>query len=93
MVASTGAAVPTGFSPNNDGLNDYFYVLGHFSSYELRVFNEWGNQVFISNDQSIKWDGTYKAKEQPAGTYIYIFNGKIIGGDDLKLNGEVNLIR
>jgi gliding motility-associated-like protein len=93
VVTSAGTAVPTGFTPNNDGLNDYFFVIGNFSDYELRVFNEWGNQIFISDDQSIKWDGTYQGKEQPAGTYIYIFNGKVIDGEELKMNGEVNLIR
>jgi hypothetical protein len=47
----------------------------------------------MSTDQSIKWDGTYKGKEQPAGTYIYIFNGKVMDGSEMKMNGEVNLIR
>jgi gliding motility-associated-like protein len=93
VIATTGSAVPTGFTPDNDGLNDYFYVIGNFSSYELRVFNEWGNEIFISNDQANKWDGTYKGKQQPAGTYVYIFNGKVIDGEELKMNGEVNLIR
>jgi len=92
-INSIGYATPTGFTPNGDGINDYFYILGNFSDYELRVFNEWGNQLFISNNQSDKWDGTYKGAKQPAGTYIYIFNGKIVDGDDLKLNGEINLIR
>jgi gliding motility-associated-like protein len=93
VIASAGTAVPTGFTPNDDGLNDYFYVIGNFTSYELRVFNEWGNQIFMSTDQSNKWDGTYKGKEQPAGTYIYIFNGKVMDGSQMKMNGEVNLIR
>jgi large repetitive protein len=93
VIASAGSAIPTGFTPNNDGINDYFYFIGSFSSYELRVFNEWGNQIFYSNVQSDKWDGTYKGKEQPAGTYIYIFNGKVTDGSELKMNGEVNLIR
>ncbi len=92
-INSTGYATPTGFSPNGDGTNDYFYIMGNFSQYELRVFNEWGNQIFISNNQSDKWDGTYKGAKQPAGTYIYIFNGKVLDGDELKLNGEINLIR
>jgi large repetitive protein len=93
VVNSTGSAAPTGFTPNGDGLNDYFYILGNFTSYELRVFNEWGNQIFMSTDQNNKWDGTFKGKEQPAGTYVYIFNGKVIDGSELKMNGEVNLIR
>jgi gliding motility-associated-like protein len=93
VISSTGTAAPTGFTPNNDGLNDYFYIIGNFIAYDLRVFNEWGNEIFMSKDQSDKWDGKYKGKEQPAGTYIYIFNGKVVDGSELKMNGEVNLIR
>jgi gliding motility-associated-like protein len=93
-VKTSGYTVPEGFTPNGDGINDGFFVLGGpFSGYELRVFNEWGNQIFISNSQTDKWDGTYKGSIQPAGTYVYIFNGKIVDGDDVKLKGEVNLIR
>jgi gliding motility-associated-like protein len=93
-VKTSGYTVPEGFTPNGDGINDGFFVLGGpFSVYDLRVFNEWGNQIFISNSQSDKWDGTYKGSIQPAGTYVFIFNGKIVDGDDVKLKGEVNLIR
>jgi gliding motility-associated-like protein len=93
-ISETGYTIPSGFTPNGDGLNDFFYVRGGpFSEYELRVFNEWGNQVFISNDQNTKWDGTFKSSDQPGGTYIYIFNGKTSSGEELKLNGEINLIR
>jgi gliding motility-associated-like protein len=92
-INTQGYVVPTGFTPNGDGLNDYFYLIGNFSEYELRVFNEWGNQIFMSNDQSLKWDGKYKGTDQPAGRYEYIFIGKVVDGDELKLQGEINLIR
>lgn len=93
-IKPAGYAIPGGFTPNNDGLNDDFSVLGGpFSNYELRVFNAWGNQIFMSTTQDFKWDGTYKGTPQPAGTYIYIFNGKISEGEDLKLKGEVHIIR
>ncbi len=92
-INSSGYVVPSGFTPDGNGLNDFFYVLGNFSTYELRVFNEWGNQIFISNEQSNKWDGKYKGFQQPAGTYIYIFNGKLLDGEELKLDGEINVVR
>jgi gliding motility-associated-like protein len=93
-IKTSGYTVPGAFTPNNDGLNDEFSIIGGpFSSYELRVFNEWGHQIFISSLQSDKWDGTYKGTSQPAGTYIYIFNGKVLDGEDVKLKGEVNIIR
>ena len=92
-INSSGYVVPTGFTPDGDGLNDFFYVLGNFTDYELRVFNEWGNQIFMSNEQYNKWDGKYKGFQQPAGTFIYIFNGKLLDGEVLKLEGEINIIR
>ncbi|MCD6019330.1 MAG: C-terminal target protein [Bacteroidetes bacterium] len=93
-VKPAGYAIPGGFTPNGDGMNDGFSVLGGpFSSYELRVFNAWGNEIFVTNSQNDKWDGSYKDTQQPAGTYIYIFNGKIVDGEDLKLKGEVHIIR
>ncbi|HKC69348.1 MAG TPA: PKD domain-containing protein, partial [Bacteroidia bacterium] len=92
-VNPSGHNVPTGFTPNGDGLNDYFYIMGGpFSQYELRVFNEWGQQIFMSNSQSDKWDGTFNGAKQPEGTYMYIFNGNI-DGKSLKLSGEINLIQ
>ncbi|MGZ3902281.1 MAG: PKD-like domain-containing protein [Bacteroidia bacterium] len=91
-IKPSGHTVPTGFSPNGDGLNDYFYIMGGpFSSYELRIFNEWGQQIFISNSQADKWDGTYQGYVQPSGTYVYVFNGKIVDGETLKLTGQVNI--
>src|SRR6185437_748956 len=92
-VNPSGHTVPTGFTPNGDGLNDYFYIMGGpFSQYELRVFNEWGQQIFMSNSQSDKWDGTINGTKQPEGTYMYIFNGNV-DGKSLKLSGEINLIQ
>ena len=83
-----------GFTPNGDGLNDFFWVRGGpFSEYELRVFNEWGNQIFASNNQMTKWDGTFKGAPLQTGTYIYVFTGKLINGSDVKLQGEINLLR
>ena len=85
---------PTGFTPNNDGKNDYFWVMGGpFSEYELRVFNEWGNLVFMSNAQQNKWDGTKNGTPQPTGTYVYTFIGKTSDGKEIKNQGEINLIR
>ncbi len=93
IINTEGYTAPTGFSPNGDGLNDYFFIRGGpFSQYELRVFNEWGQQIFMSNSQSDKWDGTFNGVLQPVGTYIYTFNGTLDSGN-LKLSGGINIIR
>jgi len=93
-IKTKGVTAPTGFTPDGDGINDGFYIMGGpFSSYELRVFNEWGNEIFASSSQSDKWDGTYKGAKQPAGTYVYIFNGTTVEGQIIKWQKEINLIR
>lgn len=87
-------AVPTGFTPNGDGYNDNLFVKGGpFTSLEFRVFNEWGNLIFYSTDQSVGWDGKYKGAPQAVGRYIWTVSGEVINGKQFKMAGEVILNR
>lgn len=65
--------VPTAFTPNRDGINDTWKVLGieALSAYRVSVFNRWGERVFHTTQWTGGWDGTYKGMPQPAGVYIY----------------------
>lgn len=64
--------VPNAFSPNGDGQNDVLFVYGNFiSALELRIFNRFGEQVFVTRDQNIGWDGTFKGKELWPDVYGY----------------------
>jgi gliding motility-associated-like protein len=83
-------AIPNVFSPNGDGNNDIFEVLGvkDCAPYSLSIFNRWGELIFKSNDKKIGWDGFYKGKPQPAGVYVYMLNA--IGK---KYKGSITLIR
>lgn len=67
--------VPTAFTPNGDGLNDYLYPLNGFKALnmEFRVFNRLGQMVFSTTDWTKKWDGRYKGDPQPAGTFVWEF--------------------
>jgi gliding motility-associated-like protein len=88
------AAVPTGFTPNNDGLNDVLTVLGGpFSDLKFQVFNAWGNEVFSTTDASMGWDGTFKGKPQPAGVYTYIISGTLADGRVFSFSGNTTLLR
>ena len=52
--------VPSAFSPNGDGQNDLFLVRGGpFKSINVRVYNNWGQLIFETNDQLEGWNGTY----------------------------------
>ena len=64
-------------SPNGDGKNDIleFDGLGKFTENTLRIYNRWGNLVYDKvnyQDDNERFDGTYKGKELPAGTYFYV---------------------
>jgi len=86
--------LPLAFSPNNDGLNDQFNVLGgHFVEFQFVIYNNWGKQIFISNDPKIGWDGTYENVDQPVGVYVYLL--KVVTEDNIEYNlhGDVTLIR
>jgi gliding motility-associated-like protein len=86
--------VPTGFTPNGDRSNDILFVKGGpFKTLDFRIFNEWGNQIFVSQIQSDGWDGTYKSAEQPVGKFIWTLSGELINGKAVKMAGEVILNR
>ncbi len=84
--------LPTAFSPNGDGLNDKFEVLGNLNCIEkfhMDIFNRWGEKVYETDSLSKLWDGkTYSGKEAPEGVYIYIFKSK-----DIDIPGNVKLVR
>ena len=87
-------AVPTGFSPNGDGGNDVLHVLGGpFESVDFKIFNGWGNLIFSTTDPKGGWDGTYQGTAQPVGVYVYTVSGKTIDGKNIKMSGNVTLIR
>lgn len=68
--------VPTAFTPNNDGLNDYFHPHNALKadSYDFRVFNRWGQMVFQSANWQDKWDGRINGVLQSTGVYVWMLN-------------------
>ncbi len=88
-------AIPSGFSPNDDGKNDVFKVLSgcSISNFNLLIVNRWGEIVFESTDQSVGWDGMYKEREQPINTYVFYVTGLFDNAEKLNLTGTITLIR
>lgn len=86
--------LPTGFTPNNDGENDIFLIRGGpFEAVDFRVYNNWGEQLFQTNELDKGWDGTYLGNPSPAGVYTWTFKVQIIGGQIINKTGDVTLIR
>jgi gliding motility-associated-like protein len=75
-VQSCYIAVPSGFTPNGDGINDYLYPLNAYKAInlEFRVYNRYGQLVFETKNWMNKWDGTINGKQQPTGTYVWMLN-------------------
>ena len=87
-------AVLNAFSPNGDGENDEFKVLGGpFKSLEFRIYNNWGQVIFESDKQSKGWDGTKDGEDQPIGVYVWTVKAVSINGNEYNLKGDVTLLR
>ncbi len=69
-------AVPSAFTPNGDGRNDYLYPLQAYKATNLNfsVYNRFGELVFHSKDWTYKWDGRYKGQAADAGTYVWVLS-------------------
>jgi gliding motility-associated-like protein len=88
--------IPTGFTPNQDGKNDFFRPV--FQTYqklvEFSVYNRWGVKVFSTSNKNDGWDGTYNGAPQDMGVYFYtIITSRPGYSENQVYKGEVTLIR
>jgi gliding motility-associated-like protein len=83
---------PTVFTPDGDGINDVFFGGEKFRNREfhLEVSNRWGNLLYRGESG---WDGTYRGKTAPPGTYLYVIILKTPNGESRTVKGTVTLIR
>lgn len=90
-----GIYFPTAFSPNNDGVNDYYFPQngGKIKLHFYKIYNRWGEVVFEANHVWHKWDGTHNGKPQEVGAYMYIFEGCDEAKNFIRKSGSLVLIR
>ena len=87
--------VPTAFTPDNDGINDAFFVqTGRLEGYRLIIYNRWGEEVFYSEDTEEVWSGASKSGTHvcPDGVYLYSLRYEDQDGPHL-IHGHVSLLR
>lgn len=90
----TSIFIPNVFTPNGDNQNDFFIVEGvNITSIEGVIFNRWGQQLFTWNDINMGWDGTYKNKIVPDGTYFYMIKAEFLDDTKRNLQGSITLLR
>jgi gliding motility-associated-like protein len=86
--------IPNSFTPNKDGLNERFLpmVLG-ITTYDLRIYNRWGQVIFRTQDSDAGWDGTSEGVECPQDGYIYHLELTPYASEKKVYIGSVTLIR
>jgi gliding motility-associated-like protein len=87
--------VPNAFTPNGDGLNDKLLPVYSplYSNVNFRVFNRYGQLVFQHQEGRTGWDGSFKGKGQPAGSYVWMASYVDLEGNPHQLKGSIMLIR
>lgn len=92
--AESLVAVPNAFTPGS-GANNILKVLakGPVSLQYFRVYNRWGTLLFETSDRNNGWDGTYQARPQPNGVYVYTLRAATNKSGFIEKSGNVTLLR
>ena len=90
--------VPNAFTPNKDGINETFEPkMYNIVTYQIIIYNRWGERIFTSTNPEVQWDGTYLNEEVQQDVYVYkiIYSGygEDQSLDKKQLTGTVTLIR
>ena len=82
------------FSPNGDGLNDLLLVRSEpLNAFEMRVYNRWGEQVYMANDPVEGWNGNQRNTQAPSGVYAIQLILDFADGTHLETLRHVTLVR
>jgi gliding motility-associated-like protein len=88
--------IPSAFTPNNDGINDAFFVVGdQIKEYEIWIFDRWGETVFHTQDLEEPWIGNVLGADHYAanGIYNWVVRIKGFNTDAEEFRGTVQLMR
>lgn len=89
--------VPSGFTPNGDGVNDYFFPQGEgvdVLEYEMIIFDRWGSIVFQTTETTKQWDGNKLGMPAPQGVYVWkVFTKDQYNGTEYENIGHVTIVR
>jgi gliding motility-associated-like protein len=88
--------VSNAFTPNGDGINEYWTVYdnyGCFKNVTVNVFNRYGSKVYESKDYKNDWDGRYKGKSLPIGTYYGVVDFTLPSGQKRTIKTDLTILR
>lgn len=93
--------VPTVFSPNQDGINDIFYVQTNAEISivsAIRIYDRWGDVVFEAfdvapNDPAAGWNGTFRGKPMNPEVFVYWIEALTVKQKTITVTGDVTIVR
>ncbi len=88
--------IPNSFSPNADGVNDFFFAKGSYvSDFEMMIFNRWGSQIFHCNDINTAWNGRVNNSGEIVQEDVYVYFVKLKDADHQhkSFTGSVTVIK
>ncbi|NOT93299.1 gliding motility-associated C-terminal domain-containing protein [Ferruginibacter sp.] len=87
--------MPGAFSPNNDGINDYYGIsqLNKNRLISFKIFNRWGQLIFKTSNPNEKWDGRFRNEALQFGTFIYYIEMAGLSGNRIVAKGSFILLR
>jgi len=90
-----GIHIPTGFSPNGDGNNDFYSIITgkDVASFTFSIYDRWGNMIFKTSEKGFKWDGTSKGQLCNAGIYAFVCEAVYFNGSAELRSGNITLVR
>ena len=92
--------VPNVFSPNGDGINDFWMISSRLNNtfvHELTIYDRWGNMLFYKSafvlNTFVGWDGTFKGKPMNPNVFVYFALLTLGDGKEVVVKGDVMLVR
>ncbi|MES2703230.1 MAG: PKD domain-containing protein [Bacteroidota bacterium] len=91
-------AIPNVFTPNGDGVNDYFFprplLAKGLAAFKMEIYNRWGQLIFSTdNVEGRGWDGKFNDVPQPTGVFVYTIEAVFKDGQREQHQGNVTLMR
>ncbi|MFN0199874.1 MAG: PKD domain-containing protein, partial [Bacteroidia bacterium] len=94
IKANGSIFVPNAFTPNGDGINDFFLIKGEgIVMIECILYDRWGKEIKILRSLLDTWDGKHKNQDVPEGAYTYKLTAKMNDGKQLLRGGTVTILR
>lgn len=95
MFSQSNVDVPNVFTPNNDGVNDFFKIRTNgYETLRCTIYDRYGSVVYEFFGLNGSWDGrTHAGMECSNGTYFVILNLGVEGGESKSFQGDLQLLR